>query len=115
MPPSLRTARSTRNARGFPSPSTTRSLVPLTSSTRPVHYPPFELQTPDASLTADEFAWLKGEWSRFKVRPFSKTARTIGEGFYSVPYNSEKNKPTLEEVTGKRRFDCEYFSLFYTG
>lgn len=93
-------------ARAKPSSTTAFKPHPVT---RPVNFPPYELADRDVSLTKEERAFLHSEWRRFQLQQYTDSDNLIGDTAYMVPYNgSGQSGPTLEDLTGKKRFDCEY-------
>lgn len=81
-----------------------------------VKYPPYEMTERDTSLTAADHAFLQVEWKRYNVQQYSNPSNLIGDITYSVPYNgNSKNsggkKASLEDVTGKKQFDCKQYRV----
>ncbi|PSK54765.1 hypothetical protein B9Z65_3854 [Elsinoe australis] len=97
-------------ARAKPSSTTAFKPHPVTRS---VNFPPYELADRDVSLTKEERAFLYSEWRRFQLQQYTDSDNLIGETAYMVPYNgSGQSGPTLEELTGKKRFD--FFAYTFT-
>ncbi|GAM89827.1 hypothetical protein ANO11243_078660 [Dothideomycetidae sp. 11243] len=106
------TPRATRTAGTLVTPRTpsTRAMKPVIQR-KTVNFAPYELQERDTTLTRDQHTWLRDQWAIFKVKPYGDTSDLIGDMPFSVPYNGEKSRPTLMEVTGKKQFDFFAYSF----
>ena len=85
------------------------SLEPV-ERTLPLNYQIYEFDDAQSLLDPAEYRFLKEQQDIFQIKPYHESNPKIGATVYKVPYNGEKYKPTLSDVTGKKHVDCMLLS-----